>query len=291
MNVYSHHERSPRGRFLLFAAAFLAVMSPRASCQQAKPQLTPLKFDVVSVKPDKSDHFAHIDDTGDGDGIAFRNMPLNWIILYAYDLRDLSLLLGSPDWVKSNKYDIQAKVGESDLLAFHKLTKDQRRLMLQDILADRFKMKVHGESKETSVYALVVAKNGPQLKKVEPDEKRVTGIENKDGTIVQGQLLYSRRPGQIIGQEVPMELLAKSLSGLAGRPVIDNTGITGVYDFKLEWQPDHSPPRGEPGEIATDPSAPSIFSALQEQLGLKLESQKVAIPMIVIDHIEEPSEN
>jgi uncharacterized protein (TIGR03435 family) len=291
VNVYSHHERSPRGRFLLLAAAFLAVMSPRAPCQQAKPQLTPLKFDVVSVKPNKSDQFAHIDDTGDGDGITFRNMPLNWIILYAYDLRDMSLLSGFPDWVKSNKYDIQAKVGESDLMAFHKLTKDQRRLMLQDILADRFKMKVHGERKETSVYALVVAKNGPQLKKVEPGEKRVTGIENKDGTIVQGQLLYSRRPGQIIGQEVPMELFAKSLSGLAGRPVIDNTGITGVYDFKLEWQPDHSPPGGEPGEIATDPSAPSLFSAVQEQLGLKLESQKVAIPIIVIDHIEDPSEN
>ena len=88
-----------------------------------------------------------------------------------------------------------------------------------------------------------------------------------------------------------MELFAQSLSGLAGRPVIDKTGITGAYDFKLEWEPDHGPPREEPGETATDTSGPSIFSALQEQLGLKLDSQKVAMPMIVIDHIEEPSEN
>jgi uncharacterized protein (TIGR03435 family) len=277
--------------FLLLTAAFLTVMTPRASCQQAKPQLAPLRFDVVSVKPNKSDQFAHINDTGDGDGITLRNMPLNEIILYAYGLRDMSLLSGSPEWVQSNRYDIQAKVGESDLSAFHKLTKDQRRLMLQDILGNRFKMKTHQERKEISVYALVVAKNGPLLKKVEPGEKRATGIENKDGTIVQGQLLYSRGPGQMIGQEIPMELFARSLSGLAGKPVVNNTGITGVYDFKLEWEPDHSPPRGEPGEIPADPSGPSIFNALQEQLGLKLESQKVEMPIVVIDHIEEPSEN
>jgi uncharacterized protein (TIGR03435 family) len=88
-----------------------------------------------------------------------------------------------------------------------------------------------------------------------------------------------------------MELFARSLSGLAGKPVVNNTGITGVYDFKLEWEPDHSPPRGEPGEIPADTSGPSIFNALEEQLGLKLESQKVEMPILVIDHIEEPSEN
>lgn len=291
MNTHSLKERSPRERFLLVIAVFLAVIAARTSGQQKKPQFAPFRFDVVSVKPNKSDQFAHIEDTGDGDGITFRNMSLNVIILYAYALRDMSLPSGSPDWIRANRYDIQAKVGEADLPAFHKLTKDQRRLMLQDILADRFKMKVHEERKETPVYALMIAKNGPRLKKVEPGEKRITGLENKDGTIVQGQLLYSRGPGQIIGQEVPMELLAESLSGLAGRPVVDHTGIAGVYDFKLEWEPDRSPPRAEPGEIATDTSGPSIFSALEEQLGLKLEPQKVAIPMIVIDHIEEPSEN
>jgi uncharacterized protein (TIGR03435 family) len=277
--------------FLLLTAAFLTVMAPSASCQQAKPQLAPLRFDVVSVKPNKSDQFAHIEDTGDSDGITLRNMPLNEIILYVYGLRDMSLLLGSPNWIQSNRYDIQARVGESDLSAFHQLTRDQRRLMLRDILGDRFKMKAHQERKEISVYALIVAKNGPLLKKVEPGAKRVTGIENKDGTIVQGQLLYSRGPGQIIGQEISMEIFAGALSGLAGRPVVDNTRIRGVYDFKLEWEPDHSRPGGEPGEIPADPFGPSIFNALQEQLGLKLESQKVEMPIVVIDHIEEPSEN
>jgi uncharacterized protein (TIGR03435 family) len=293
---------SCRMLFSLWFVGLIAITS-HAFCQQMEtsPHLigqtslpTPLKFDVVSVKPDKSDQQVNINDTGEGDGLSMRNMPVNWIILYAFDIQDPNLLVGSPQWIKSERYDIQAKVAEGDLSAFHRLTKEQRRFMLQDILCDRFKMTFHREPKETSIYALVVAKNGSKLKKVEPGKQRTSGIEKPDGTILQGEILHSRMPGQIEGQEVPMETFAKSLSGLVGRQVVDKTNLMGVYDFKLEWQPDRDldpdVARREPA-AAPDKAGLSLFSALQEQLGLKLNSEKVMMPSLVIDHLEEPSDN
>ena len=289
---------------MLLFACLLAICS-RSFCQQIPSstssstsgqtsQSTPLKFDVVSVKPDKSEQPVNINDTGEADGFSMRNMPVEWIILYAFDIQDPHLLVGSPQWIKSSRYDIQAKVAEGDLSTFHRLTKAQRRLMLQDILSDRFKMKIHREPRETSIYALVVSKNGSKLKKVEPGNQRTSGVEKPDGTILQGEILHSRMPGQIEGQEVPMETFAKSLSGLVGRQVVEKTGLTGVYDFKLEWQPDRELDRDVPGRepaAGADKAGPSLFSALQEQLGLKLESAKAQAEVLVVDAVERPSAN
>lgn len=305
MSTHLVKQRGSCRILLLLRFVCLIAIASQALCQQVEPSASshsigqtslppPLKFDVISVKPDKSDQPVNINDTGEGDGLSMRNMPVNWIILYAFDIQDPNLLAGSPQWIKSERYDIQAKVAEGDLSAFHRLTKEQRRLMLQDVLSDRFKMRIHREPNETSIYALVVSKNGSKLKKVEPGKQRTSGIEKSDGTILQGEVLYSRIPGQIEGQEIPMETFAKSLSGLAGRQVVDKTGLLGVYDFKLEWQPDHGLARDVPGSeptAAPDTAGLSIFSALQEQLGLKLNSEKVMMPSLVIDHIEEPSDN
>jgi uncharacterized protein (TIGR03435 family) len=292
---------------LLVVAACAALVVPVASGQQtaapptptpqerSSPSASPLAFDVVSVKPDKSGRPMSVSDPADGDGITMHSAPLTWILNLAYDIQSSDLISGVPDWTKSERYEIQAKVAAADVEAYHKLSDIQRFEMLQGLLAEWFKMKTHREPRDISIYALVIAKNGSKLKQVEPGTLRSTGIMKGDGTAVQGQILFSRRPGQIIAQEVPMELFAKSLSGLAGRQVIDKTGLTGAYDLTLEWDQNLGPNRkssgGEPAPMPEDTAGPSIFAALEEQLGLKLESQKVAMPVLVIDHIEKPSEN
>jgi uncharacterized protein (TIGR03435 family) len=254
----------------------------------------PLKFDVVSVKPDKSEHPVRIHDSGEGNDLSFSNMTPSSIILYAFDIQDPHLLLGSPRWADSLRYDIEAKVAAEDLQAFHALTREQRRLLLQNLLSDRFKMRYHREPKETSIFALVLSKSSSNLKLVQPNTVRTSGIQKPDGSVLQGEILHSRMPGQIEAQEVPMDTFARSLSGFVGRQVVDKTGLAGVYDFKLEWQPDRDLDRDAAGREVSAPTQdekPSLFRALQEQLGLKLSSEKVMMPSLVIDQLEEPSDN
>jgi uncharacterized protein (TIGR03435 family) len=137
--------------------------------------------------------------------------------------------------------------------------------MLQNLLADRFQLKLHRESKDAPIYALVVAKNGPKLKESAPGAQGSIGMSQ----------------GNLSARGVPVAALADQLSGPVfqlGRPVIDRTGISGIYDFTLDW--------------ASDDSAPSVFTALQEQLGLKLEAQKGSVEVLVVDSMErKPSAN
>ena len=160
----------------------------------------------------------------------------------------------------------------------------QARERLRSILAERFRLRIHRDTKEAPVYALVIAKNGPKLK------------ESHEGFGINGM------PGQLIGAKAGMALLARVLSGILRRPVVDHTGLDATYAFKLEWTPDFGSSLDKPGAAAVekaeavgaslpDSEGPSIFSALQEQLGLRLESQKGPVETIVIDRAEKPSEN
>jgi len=158
--------------------------------------------------------------------------------------------------------------------------------MLQSLLLDRFKLTFHRETKDLAVYALVTGKNGPKLHASE------TAGEMKR------QFRIGR--GQINLEGATMAGLADALSNLVGRNVLDRTGISGNYDIKLEWTPDESEPsmfKGPPadgagaGAPAPDASGPSVFTAIQEQLGLKLEAQKGPVEVMVIEHIEKASEN
>jgi uncharacterized protein (TIGR03435 family) len=254
-----------------------------------------LAFDVASVKQNISGQPANMSDPTNADGVTIRSMSLEQIIYFAYDVQSPDMLSGLPDWTRSERYDIQAKVGDSDVLAYRKLNRAQRSAMLQAILTDRFKMSVHREPKDVSIYALVIAARGSKLTEVKPGELRITGIKKRDGTISQGELLISMGPGEILCQEVSMETFAKSLPGLVGRQVVDSTGLTGAYDFKLKWDPNqamaHALPSGAAASSSADTSGPSIFTAVQEQLGLKLEPRKVFMPVVVIDHVERLSEN
>jgi uncharacterized protein (TIGR03435 family) len=218
------------------------------------------------------------------------------MILWAYDIRDFQLS-GGQAWTASQRYDILAKSpkNDSELESASRTTAtgdgnpvtDPIRLRLQALLADRFQLKLRREMKEMSAYALVVGKNGPKLKENDAE--------------LRGWMRWGT--GHLKGTHVDMRFLCVHLSRQVDRTVIDETGLNGSYDFELNWIPDSRParlpsapdaqtPPLRDGESARTPSdGPSIFTAIQEQLGLKLEAKKGLVAFFMIDHAEKPSDN
>jgi bla regulator protein blaR1 len=199
--------------------------------------------------------------------------------------------------VKTDHFDIQAKVAPEDAPKLDKLKRGERMEMLQPLLEDRFNLKFHHETREMPVYMLVVAKGGSKLKEASPE-----GAVPDGGPPRRGMMMS---PGSLEANGAQIDMLAHALSGQVGRTVIDKTGLTGKYDFDLHFTPQNMPPGmgpgpgpgptgGSPGADAPPPpdtSGPDLLTALQEQLGLKLESEKGPVDVIVIDHIDKPSEN
>jgi uncharacterized protein (TIGR03435 family) len=162
-----------------------------------------------------------------------------------------------------------------------------RSALLKQILCDRFQLKTHIEVREGPVYVLVAAKGGPKLKQVANDATRE--LVTPKGNHLNGGTIAI--PGEIAGHIVPVSSLVDTLMGAGGldRPVIDGTGLTGKYDFCVDWMPEQTPPNA--GDTSMDASLPSLFTAIQEQLGLKLETSRGPIRTLVIDSIEKPKEN
>jgi uncharacterized protein (TIGR03435 family) len=293
-------------RLLLLVAGSIAVGTPSVLGQgSATSSVTaPLAatsdvklpaFDVVSIKPNKSDS-GMIRVMYKPDGYSATNISLKMFILGAYGLKE-DQLSGLPSWADSARYDIDAKVAGPDVAELQKLKNDQRRLLLLPLLADRFKLTVHDETKVLPIYELVVAKNGSKLKEATPGDTYANGVKGPDGVGRAGMI--TMRPGQLTAQAVPVTSLVNLLSQQLHRTVVDKTGLTGKYDISLQWtQDDGSNPifKGTDGsqqraEPPPDASGPSIFTAVQEQLGLRLQSSKGPVQVVVIDHIEMPSEN
>lgn len=241
-------------------------------------------FEVASVKPSASTSGRMTMKTDPG-RISYTNITLKRILLSAYDVK--SYQISGPDWLETLRFDITAKVPPG-------ATKEQVQSMMQNLLATRFKMAVHRESKELSIYVLLAAKNGPKIKPVSaesPGEEELATMkanEGKDGfpvlSLQAPALTLETRNGRgrITAKEVPIARLADVLFGEVGRPVFNMTGLTGNYSFVVYFAPEGS----------TDSSEPSIFAALQEQLGLRLEARKGPVEMLVIDHAERvPTEN
>jgi uncharacterized protein (TIGR03435 family) len=255
-------------------------------------------FEVASIKPDKSGTDMTMLRTTPV-GFSASNIALKVLIQQAYGIED-NQIVGAPSWLGSARYDIEAKVSSSDTDALHNLSSDQRRLMLQPLLADRFQLKVHTEVRDLPVLTLVIAKGGPKLHEAKPGDTYPNGLKDFNGQ-GGGPGMMLMRPGQLTGQGLPLSSLARVLTQQLGSTVQDKTGLTGKYDLTLQWTPDRNgsamPGAPEPGLQgpgsggSTDASGPSIFSAIQEQLGLKLESQKGPVEVLVIDHVETPSEN
>ena len=235
-------------------------------------------FEVASVKPSTSTS-GRVTMTSDPGRIRYTNITLKRILLRAYDVKDYQI--SAPDWLDTLRFDITAKVPVG-------ATNEDIQEMLRDLLATRFKMKIHRESKELSIYALQVAKNGPKIKPTSignPDDEQIGGMkadEGKDGFPVLSlnapALIIETRNGRgrITAKEQPIAKVADVLSGQVGRPVIDRTGLIGNYSFVVYFTPENSDAGAEP----------FIFAALQEQLGLRLEAGKGPVEMLVIDHAE-----
>jgi len=254
-------------------------------------------FDSASVKPNKS-----------GDGrVALRgqpggvftaiNMTTVGLIQFAYRVQPFQIV-GGPDWIKTDRFDVNAKAGAN-------VPPGQGQLMMQALLADRFKLAVHKDSREAPVYALVMARNGgkpgPQLKVSEcapptpGPQAPQAAPQNGPGPCGTARIGF----GAFLGQGVPMAQILTFLSNLTNRTVIDRTGLTGTFDVDLKWAPDSAlgtgpfgglppaPPGAAPPPQPSD--APELFTAIQEQLGLKLESQRGPVDVLVIDRVEQPT--
>jgi uncharacterized protein (TIGR03435 family) len=205
-----------------------------------------------------------------------RNTTLQVLIFIAYGVEDYSL--SGPDWLNAVKLDVVAKLPAS---AAGLSPEDRRRItnaMWQSLLAERFKLKVHREEKAVAGYALVVAPGGPKMRRVESPPGRTSVTQ-----------------GRITAQSAPVGQIAQSAMGALGNlaPVRDMTGLSGNYEFNLTWTPEDKLLAGADNtSTAPDDRPPSIFTALQEQLGLKLEPRKFPIQTVVVDHVEKvPTEN
>ena len=275
-------------------------------------------FDVASVKLNKSGDvrtqsnipFFSLD-PGDAPTTGFlsaTNEPLLGIIGFAYKLtagQQRRLVFGLPNQINSERYDIQARADGTP-------GRDQIRLMVQSLLADRFKLTMHHETRQLPVYALVLSKSGktgPQLVPYSNDHKCLDYVpggpppqRGPDGLLVVppcGELqgLNTDKPGQIrmLGGRLTMQMLAGILSAFPGidRTVVDQTRLSGDFNVSFDIaMPGRSPTGPDPDGSTSDPSLPpSIFTVLQEQLGLKLEPQTAAVDVLVVDHVEEPSPN
>jgi uncharacterized protein (TIGR03435 family) len=202
-----------------------------------------------------------------GSRFVVENFSLKDLITYAYDIKDYQLL-GEPRWADIDRYDINAKA-DGDAA----LTRELARPMMQALLADRFQLKVRRGTKEMPVYALVVGKNGPKFKESAPDAESMLRL----GSSGKGSVMTVTKGS--------MAQLAGQFSNKNGvdRPVVDKTGLSGGYDYKLEW--------GNDGAANADADVVSIFTAIQEQLGLRLEKTTAPIEVLMVDSAAKPSEN
>ena len=285
----SNVRRSPEGRCRLThvaenAAVLVAfvIAGARVPARIAFAQQEPRpSFDVASVKPSDPDIGKTLVGTQRGGRFVATNASLKMLIGFAYDLRN-DQISGGPNWLDSAKYDIEAKADSTTPIPPGPAGAPQMRLRAQSLLADRFKLVVHRETREEPVYELTVAKGGSKLKEVADRPGQQRGIR-------------SARRGQLAGISAPLPSLMKVLSDELGRAVIDKTGLRGeFYDFTLSWAPSVSSDLAglaDAPATPSDPSGPSIFTAVQDQLGLKLESRKGPVEILVIDHAEKPDAN
>ena len=277
-----HKETFRRLAVLMFA---LSVLSgpPLALAQQA-PQTVDGKassskseisagYDVVSIKPHKEDDSNRISGWRlTPSGFSGKDVSVRSLIMSAYHLIMPDQISGLPAWADSETFDIEAKLDPDNTAALAKMSAEDQQtrndLMMRALLTDRFKLKASHSKKDLPVYNLVIAKGGPKLKKA-------SSIENS------GYSTNVARICKMTSKSLDVPSLAGGLSNFAGRLVIDKTGLTGRYEVTLSWAFNDS---------FTD-SAPAIFTAVQEQLGLKLEPAKAPVDVVVIDHLERPSEN
>jgi uncharacterized protein (TIGR03435 family) len=285
--------QKPRTFSRAFFLAIAGIMTVGAVCalrsQAPAADTRPSAFEVASVKPNRSGDQHITVHVQPGGRFNATNITLRLLIRNAYRVQDFQIS-GGPNWLNSEHFDILARAEGNP-------SPDEFSVMMRALLADRFRLSVHTETRQLPVYALVMTRSdgklGPQLHRTDclsgnaprpgpanPNEPQACGTIR---TFV----------GHLTFRGVPMARILQGLSDATGRTVVNRTELTGNFDLDLHWTPEQIPqrPTGAPEPSPTDASGPSIFTAVQEQLGLKLESTKGPVDVLVIDHVEQPSED
>lgn len=258
-------------------ALLLLTATAAATHAQTTPSPTTPAFDVASIRPHTPllHEGNHIWSSASDGNFRTQNISLKALIQFAFTMPE-SRIIDAPAWTTSQFFDIEAKSTDEALnQRLHDLPSDQAKpiklAMIQALLADRFGLKTHREQRELPIYELVVAKSGAKL----------TPSKSGGLTINHGSYYFN-------GQGITMPLIAQELARDAGRVIIDKTNLPGRFDIDLRWQPDDAPPMKLNGE---ELSLPSLFTALQEQLGLRLEPTKGPVDVLVIDSVQQPTAN
>jgi uncharacterized protein (TIGR03435 family) len=286
-----------------------ALNAPRLRAQSQAIDAKGPTFEVASVKPNRSGERGRLFRFPPGGQFTATNMQLRDLIRFAYGLQEFQIS-GGPNWVDSDHFDIVAKAEGNP-------APEQVRLMMRALLAERFKLTVHNELKELPIYALVVAnrdgKLGSQLQRsgadcvpmrpppggtLPPLPSAAAGPPRPPDPNGPPRCGAMFGPARITAREMTMTQLANGLTMLVRRVVIDRTGLSGGFDLDVDFTPDQMPPAGQaqvppgaPPLPSIDPNGPSIFTALQEQLGLKLDPRRGPVDVLVIDRVEHPTED
>jgi uncharacterized protein (TIGR03435 family) len=277
--------RVSRRRVALGAApmvglAMVSSFAPRffAFAQEPAQEPARVSFEVVSVKRSDSNSAQFKMGSQPGGRFFAENASVQMLIQTAWDVRDHQLA-GAPGWLDSDKFTIEAKSAGAAAVPGGLAGVAQMQKMIQSLLADRFKLATHRETRQEPIYELVVAKGGSKLK---PGEARAEGP--RAGLRI--------GIGQVTGTAAAMPIFVNTLGQFLRRSVVDKTGLSGTYDFALKWTPEAGefvPPGQE--AVAAPADGPSIFTAVQEQLGLELKAARGPVEMLVIDHVEKPDAN
>ena len=255
--------------FLLGIAAIASATTSQT------PSGAKLSFEVATVKPSARPGPSALNKAGSR--FVATALPLRPLIMEAYRIRDFQIV-GGPNWINDDPWDIEAKAASDTNLTWteseNPYLAGPLARMLQSLIEDRFQLKFHREAKQLSVYELTIARGGPKLKR-SADQTKTRVSETKLGTG------FVEVPGQ------PFRNFVYFLGRQLDRPLIDKTGLDGLYDVTLRWTPE---PAGQ-AEGARTSDLPTLFTAVQEQLGLKLESSKGAVDLFVIDSAQRPPEN
>jgi len=250
------------------------VRTLMSACMLLSASAGAQSFEVASIKPAQPaspDRFTGIQSLAGGRFNTF-STSLRLLIMYAYNVKDYQVS-GGPGWANSETYDIVAKADGN-------ATRPQLRLMLQALLKDRFKLALRPGTKDAPIYELMLAKGGSKI---------------QEDTTSAGSRLGLTGAGRVAARKASMAMLAELLGTLSGRPVVDKTGLPSTYTFKLDWTPGVGegglPWQPPPDVVPPDSNGPSLFTALQEQLGLRLQSAKGPVESLVIEEAEKPTEN
>jgi uncharacterized protein (TIGR03435 family) len=268
----------------LYACALLiaSLAAPRVGAQQAAPTVKLPSFEVGTVKPSKPGRFGEDLDESNNT-LTIQNYSLRHLIREAYGLKADSQIIGGPAWIDTQRFDIVAKMDDAEVARMEKMDGDESDRewdrMLQSLLADRFQLSVTRGQRTLPVFALVVTRSGPKVKRT-PEKPSVASPDSDSGINIHN--------GELTARATSMDSFADALTGMrdmASRVVINRTGLAGNFDFQLEWARD----RGD--GASQDSPYPGLFEALPEQLGLRLKSARAQVDVVVVESAKEPASN